>query len=315
MPRYGACRPVNVRAVMMAYIKSKRFAWSWLIVATCFYAGLAGANTVRYPRLAGDSVRAAGFFDQGDLLREALRRSSPSTVLQAHEYTDAMSLSRVYTDVVEGKNVDVIWRTTTVARETDLLPVRIPIDKGLFGWRVAVIRDEDHDQFAKIKTREQLASKRGGVGFDWSDRTIMEANQLPLETAPRGSLLFGMLNAKRFDYIPRSLAEIEGEAARYTELNLVPAPGFVIHYPSAMYFFVNRKKPELAEKIRLGLEAMIADGSFERDFRQRYAAVLHELQLKDRIVIELSNPTLPDATPLKRSALWFKPVTAGRAKR
>ena len=298
----------------MAYFATPWCAWFWLVVAACFQAGSAGASTVRYPRLAGDSVRASEVFDQVSLLREALRRSSPSTVLEAHEYTDAMSLSRVYSDVVEGKNVDVIWRTTTVARETDLLPVRIPIDKGLFGWRVPVIRAEDQDQFARIKTHAQLESKRGGVGFDWADRTIMEANNLPLETAPRGSLLFGMLNAKRFDYIPRSLAEIEGEAPRYSEMNLMPAPGLIIHYPTAVYFFVNRKKPELAEKIRLGLEAMIADGSFERDFRQRYGAVLQELQLKNRVVIELSNPLLPVSTPLKRTVLWFKPVTAGRAK-
>ena len=298
----------------MANLTTPRYTWFWFLIAACFQAGATGASTVRYPRLAGDSVRTSEVFDQVSLLRDALRRSSPSTVLQAHEYTDAMSLSRVYSDVVEGKNVDVIWRTTTVAREADLLPVRIPIDKGLFGWRVAVIRAEDQGQFARIKTQAQLGSKRGGVGFDWADRTIMEANNLPLETAPRGSLLFGMLNAKRFDYIPRSIAEIEGEAPRYSELNLMPAPGLIIHYPSAVYFFVNRKKPELAEKIRLGLEAMIADGSFEQQFRLRYGTVLQELQLKNRVVIELSNPLLPVATPLKRNALWFKPVTAGRVK-
>ena len=294
---------------LSAYCKSLGPACVGLCFAVGLHVSSAWADAVRYPRLAGDSVRVAEVFDQVNLLREALRRSSPDTVMEAHEYTDAMSLSRVYQDVIEGKHVDVIWRTTTAQREAELLPVRIPIDKGLFGWRVAVIRAEDKDQFARIKTQTQLASKRGGVGFDWADRVIMEANDLPLETAPRGALLFGMLSAKRFDYIPRSLAEIEAEAPRYAELKFMPAPGFIIHYPSAVYFFVNRKNPELAEKIRKGLESMIADGSFERDFQKRYAAVLQEMQLRHRVVIQLNNPLLPADTPLKRHALWFKPVT------
>ncbi len=44
------------------------------------------------------------------------------------------------------------------ARAAGVEPVRIPIDKGLFGWRVALICAEDAAAFAGIQTLAQLAN-------------------------------------------------------------------------------------------------------------------------------------------------------------
>jgi hypothetical protein len=72
-----------------------------------------------------------------------------------------------------------------------------------------------------------------------------------------------------------------------------------------MYFFFSRKRPELAETVRIGMEKAIADGSFERLFQQHFAASLQRTQLDQRQLIELHNPLLPSATPLQRRELWF----------
>lgn len=265
------------------------------------------AQTVRYPRFPREIGKVPEGFNPSVLLKEALRRANPGLTAVPYDYAEATSTSRVYREAIAGKNVDVIWKPTTLERERDLLPVRIPIDKGLFGWRVALIRSEDLGEFSKIQNLEQLASKRAGLGFDWADRSIMEANQLPVVTAPHYQLLFGMLQAKRFDYFPRSLAEVGAEAPQYANSGIVIEPSFAIHYPFAVYFFVNRNNAALAEDIRKGLELMLADGSFQKQFVKQHSAILQRLNLVQRHVIELKNPLLPSATPLQRKELWFQP--------
>ena len=279
---------------------------SLLIVGTLM-SHCAAAQTVRYPRFPWEIGKEPTGFTPSVLLKEALRRANPQLNVVPHDYSEATSASRVYREAMDGKNVDVIWKPTTLELERDLLPIRIPIDKGLFGWRVALIRTEDSGAFAGIRSVEQLALKSAGLGFDWADRSIMEANHLPVVTAPQYTLLFGMLQAKRFDYFPRSLAEVGAEAPQYTNIGIVIEPSFVIHYPLAVYFFVNRNNPVLAEDIRKGLELMLADGSFQQQFIKQHGAMLQGLDLAKRHVIELKNPWLPPVTPLQRKELWFQP--------
>lgn len=56
-----------------------------------------------------------------------------------------------------------------------------------------------------------------------------------------------------------------------------------------------------------GLEAAIADGSFEQAFRRYNSRHIEDLHLAKRRVIELPNPLLPDTVPLNRPELWFRP--------
>lgn len=114
-----------------------------------------------------------------------------------------------------------------------------------------------------------------------------------------------MLQAQRFDYFPRSVIEIWDELEHPRAKQLVVDPHVLLHYPTAMYFFFSRKRPELAETVRIGMEKAIADGSFERLFQQHFAASLQRAQLDQRQLIELHNPLLPSATPLQRRELWF----------
>jgi hypothetical protein len=74
-----------------------------------------------------------------------------------------------------------------------------------------------------------------------------------------------------------------------------------------MYFFFSPHNPQLAETVRQGLEAALADGSFEQLFQQYHGADLRDAGMERRRVIELDNPLLPAETPLQRSELWYRP--------
>ena len=53
---------------------------------------------------------------------------------------------------------------------------------------------------------------------------------------------------------------------------------------------------------------MVADGSFDVFFARHFRKLLADLNLRQRVVIELENPFLPAWVPLKRKELWFDPA-------
>lgn len=208
--------------------------------------------------------------------------------------------------------VHVVASMTARDREAQLLPIRIPIDKGLIGWRIALIQSNRSKLLANVRSVGDLARFAAGQESDWPDAAILRANGLPVVDATTYNSLFKMLVAGRFDYLPRSVTEILPEAARHRKDGIDIDGNIVLHYPAALYFFVNRADGKLAETIRAGLEVAIADGSFDRLFGTYYGKVIEQLDLAHRTVIELDNPLLPAETPLQRRELWLR---AGEALR
>ena len=151
----------------------------------------------------------------------------------------------------------------------------------------------------------------GPARHDWPDTTILRANGLQVGTSSAYEALFRMLAAGRIDYFPRSIVEIDAELAtgRYPELAI--APQLMLHYPTAAYLFVGPHRPELAAALRTGLEAAVADGSFQRLHREFYGAILKAHPVPPSRVLKLSNPLLPPETPLKRRELWLQPGEIG----
>jgi len=68
------------------------------------------------------------------LLRAALDKAGDPYELQASPVP--MVQDRSLREIAAGNRVDVFRSMISIEREQYLLPVRIPIDRGLFGWRV-----------------------------------------------------------------------------------------------------------------------------------------------------------------------------------
>lgn len=202
----------------------------------------------------------------------------------------------------------VAWSMTSQEREQQVLPVRIPIDKGLLGWRLLLVKKGERDLFRNVRTAGGLFEHAAGLGHDWPDVNVFRSNGLKVVPAQQYELLFRMLAAGKVAYFPRSVAEIYSEQQRYrNELEI--ADHIVIYYHAPLYFFVSRDNPALARAIEAGLEKAIKDGSFERLFQQYYGESIRRAGLDRRTVIHLANPTLPSGTPLDRPALWFRKMS------
>ena len=220
-----------------------------------------------------------------------------------------MTQGRTLVELASGQApVDVMWTMTDRQREASgLLPVRIPIDRGLLGWRLLLVRRSELTQWRRVRGLADLRERLAGQGHDWPDTTILRANGLQVGTSSVYEALFRMLAAGRVDYFPRSILEIDAELADGRHPQLAIAPELMLHYPAAAYLFVSPSRPELAARLKAGLEAAVADGSFQRLHREQYGAVLKAHPVVPERVLRLNNPLLPAETPLQRRELWLQP--------
>lgn len=217
-----------------------------------------------------------------------------------------MTPERMIKDVVEGK-LDVIQFPISERANAELLPIRIPMRKGLLGWRVLLIRSEDQAQFAQVKTLDDLRQLKAGYGEQWADLPVLQANVGDVVTSNQYDALFVMLAGKRFDYLHRGLHEPWAELeARKEELpNLRVEETILLHYPIGNYLYVSKENPQLAERLETGFRAAIADGSFEQLFQAEYGEIIRKVNIKQRTLIEFTNPILPQGMLPDDPSLWL----------
>lgn len=239
------------------------------------------------------------------LLRLALLKAGSKLKLRSYEAP--MQQGRVLRNIADAGGIDVYWSMTSKEREARLLPIRIPIDRGLLGWRLLLIRRQDVRRFAEVRTLDELRQFRVGQGHDWPDRDILAAAGFSVVPFTAYDGLFQQLARGGIDFLPRAVNEIYPELAANVALDLQIEPSLALHYPAAEYFFVNRRRPDLATLIETGLRRALADGSFEHLFGKYFAANLRAANLAQRHVLQIGNPLLPEATPLRDAALWFNP--------
>jgi ABC-type amino acid transport substrate-binding protein len=242
------------------------------------------------------------------LLTEALKRTPGRYELQPTPVPMAQSRALLAIEH-DSKSVQIMWTMTSREREEHLLPIRIPIYRGLIGWRVLLQRSRDSEQLVTVNSLKDLQRYTFGQRHDWPDTALLRANGLTVVTSQNYQGLFQMLAAKRFDLFPREVVVAWQEQAHAVQsgLDLSIDSHLLLHYPTAFYFFTSHQRPDLAADIERGLEEMIADGSFQRLFEQYLGSTLRQANLAQRQIIELENPNLPPATPFARKELWFQP--------
>lgn len=242
------------------------------------------------------------------LLKMILNASKAPDETIEFTYTDRhFSQARWFAEVQRNHANTLIWTVTDKEREQLLRPIRVPVFKGLLGHRILVIRKEDQPIFSRINNVKDLATLRAGQGIHWPDTDIMEANGLPVVVGAGAENLYKMLKVKRFDYFPRGILELMPEARHLRNNAVVAEEEILLSYPSAMYFFVNKKNTELAERIEKGWEIIIKDGEFDKFFynHPRVVEAIDQLKKNKRRIIRLENPYLPPETPLDRPELWL----------
>jgi hypothetical protein len=226
-----------------------------------------------------------------------------------------MSTQREVEEVISGRLMNVI---ASDCGHPDLnaqtLPIAIPIDKGLLGYRVSLIRRDQQARINQVNDIQGLRLLSIGQAQDWGDVPVYRYNGIPLVTTSHYDLLFPMLAHRRFDLFPRGVLEITPELislqAQYPDMAI--ETHLLIRYSYAQFFYVNKSYPLIAQRIKDGLEEMRKDGSFEALFQKNFARAVADLHLERRVLIDLKNPFLPNWVPVERKELWLDPVTVSK---
>lgn len=241
------------------------------------------------------------------LVALALARAGSSTTVELIDMQ--VSQGRSLLELARGRSqADLMWTMTDTQRESSgLIPIRIPIDRGLMGWRMLLVRRGELERWQRVDSLAELRQFTAGQGHDWPDTAIFRANNLPVVTSTGYEALFRMLVAGRFDYFPRSILEIDAELAGGKHADLAIVPGLMLYYPAAAYLFVSPTRPVLAADLLRGLEALAQDGGLRRLHMEHFGAVLRAHPVAPERFLRLSNPMLPPLTPLNRRELWLQP--------
>lgn len=303
----------------MTFISHPRFAIKAVFAAgalLCLLAFLSGPSlaepgsadtlVVRYPSLTNPYGQVYNSNYYLEILHLALVNSGRDYRVETVPLPD---FREVRSEISLAKGLyDIHWLHTNRQRETRLRPIRIPLLKGMIGWRLLLVREEELESFAAITDVDQLRKLRTVQGHDWPDALIMQHNGFSVIRSANWEGMFRMLASGRVDYFPRGATEVHSEISQFPDHGLAVEQALTLHYPSAYYFFVARENEELAKVIEKGLNIAIANGSFDQVFRKHFAEKINEFDLSNRIILRLENPLLPPETPLERAELWFDPL-------
>ncbi|MDO3384656.1 hypothetical protein QWI17_02265 [Gilvimarinus sp. SDUM040013] len=175
--------------------------------------------------------------------------------------------------------------------ESGRLIVPHPLQFGLLGYRNLLIRKEDEARFAKITSPSQLGKLKAGLGQGWPDVQVLRENQLAVVESATFQQLFPMLVAKRFDYIPLGVEEIDATLTsvqpKYPDI--VQSHAVMLVYPLPVYFLVCGCRPELAERLALGLERIHSSGRLHALFAQFKGPAIEKISEPWSFVMRATN--------------------------
>jgi hypothetical protein len=205
--------------------------------------------------------------------------------------------------------LSLIMTMTSKERERDFHPIRIPVFKGMYGYRLAIINRADQKTFSAVRTLGDFQKLWAGQGAHWPDTQILRTNGFKVVGSSRYKELFDMLKARRFDFFPRGLHEPWRELDDINDPTLVVEKELVIHYPAPGYIFTGKQNRKLADRLERGFRIALKDGSFDTLFYNHptIKKVLKLANLKERRLFRLNNPLLSAATPLDQKELWYSP--------
>lgn len=218
-----------------------------------------------------------------------------------------MTQKRSLMELEKGSFIDVDWAGTSTEREKKLGTIFIPLNKGLLGYRIPVIRKADSALFASIHTIKQLQELPCIQGTHWPDSDILEASAIQVRRTPMFSSMYPMLINKRAAWFPRGINEVYAEVSSVGDA-VMAYDDLIIAYPFPMYFFVQKRREQLRERIEMGLRKAIDDGSFDKHMKNHkaFASVFPLSRLDHSRIIHLKNPYLSKETPLEDTTLWLQ---------
>ncbi len=263
----------------------------FLITYTASTAIAETVFTVRGPEYEGDQRMDYDYA----LVKLALDKTVPEYGSYRLERTPTgLNFKRAYEFVKSGMYPNFFVRVMASEQSFhELRPVIFPIDRGITGYRVALISSFSQSRISEISNLEDLQNFIVVQGLGWPDTKVLKANGMNVVTGPGFESMREMVAHGRVDMFLRGANEIEAEVTNQKPpVTLYIENELLIHYDFPRFFFTTKDNRAAAARLRDGLHAACEDGSFLKLWSNHFGKSIHKLNLSDRKYIELENPFL-----------------------
>ncbi|MGI2113124.1 hypothetical protein ACRN9G_05915 [Shewanella frigidimarina] len=208
-----------------------------------------------------------------------------------------MSRNRIFRALKDGQTINVIAEASKLEWDEQLIPIRIPIRKGIQGFRIFIIKQENAAALANITTLAQLTSLNTGSGSQWSTKVALQLAGFNVVESTEYDNLFNMLSKGRFVTFGRGVNEIFQEVALFKQHypELVVDEHIMLNIPLATYYYVSPNKPRLAQRIQIGLQRIIDNSQFDQLFYQHHCTYLLKSKLNQRLIFKIENPFISES--------------------
>ena len=281
----------------------------WTLV---FGASIVGAQEMIYIYHSPESKDDVRYNYHWEVLKAALEKTKQEYGPYIMKPAVRMSEKRQVEELKTGEKLSILIKAASQEHEKMFIPVRIPLDKGLIGYRVFLIHKDDQPAFSAVKSLEELKKFSVGQGLGWSDVKVWRANGFKVVEGSDYEGLFAMTVNRRFGFFSRGIVEIidEYEQRKNKMPDLHIEETIAVYYPWPFYFYFPKSEQgrKLAARVEEGLLKLFEDKkTFDPLFLKYHGEALKRHNLKSRKVFRIKNPLLTPETPLNDERLWYDP--------
>ncbi|MFV0384197.1 hypothetical protein [Paracoccus sp. (in: a-proteobacteria)] len=236
-------------------------------------------------------------FVHWSLLELALEKSGRPFDLDISEMGAAPGRSnRIMREM--GDDANIQWHGVGDVGEKGLLPVKIPLFRGLQSYWPLWVNSKDLDKFENLRTVDDLNDFVLLQGQNW--HTIAAFERVGCEVVTGRFLnLPKMLSHNRADILPYTVIEARGMFGDHPEeMGLTPLEHVMVYMPTVMYFFVSPDNQELHDALYEGLLKSFEDGSYVQLLRTHPGTkdAFADIDLENMHVIHIEADNLDNGT-------------------
>lgn len=240
-----------------------------LLIIILFCQSAFAVDIVRYAKRRTTNFNAAEYEIKSyylSLLKKALEITTqeygPYKLQPSHI---SIRGKRILSSLASGKIIDIKWHSNIKTLGPQLKAIPHSLLRGKSGYKLLMVKTENHARFANINSIEQLRALTAGVSYASFNTTLFKRNSFKVTQYKSHKNVYTMLSAQRFDFYP---VEVYGAYLHQpNNPGIKPISHIALHFPEHVYFYVNLENKRLHERVSLGLKKLEDNGEFEAHFK------------------------------------------------
>ncbi|MBU2895219.1 hypothetical protein [Vibrio hepatarius] len=275
-----------------------------LTLMLCLTSTFAFGQEIKYPNIDGIGKESIGLA----VLELALSKSGTNYSVTVDKRSVNQNRAR---SMVESRELDVFDTGFQKDLEQRFLPIYLPLEMGLLGWRVPIVHRDTEAKLSNVENLNQLTQFSVGQGQGWGDIPILENAGFKVVTASKIEKLIKMVDGQRFDLFPLGATEVYQFLEKFGagSKNLIVDSNVTIVYPYGRFFYVTKDHLKLADAITTGMENALADGSLVNLLKQHPFSkdAFDKAGLTNRTRIDIESPDTNESFSQIDSRWWYTP--------